>query len=129
MREKEKIIITSSIFNGVTSEEFKLLEYCKKRGDWLIVGLHSDLWLYTCSGITKLDVATRRRMLSWFPMIDEIFTFNDTDGTVCHLLNLVKKCYPNSNTTYIGISDMQNKPEFKVTGIHFEHNQTITRKT
>jgi hypothetical protein len=51
---------------------------------------------------------------------DEVFTFNDTDGTVFQLIKLVKICYPHADITYISQEDMHNMPETKIKGITFE---------
>jgi len=49
-----------------------------------------------------------------------VFTFDDTDGTVCQLLKLVKICYPNAEYTFVSQEDMHNMPESKIRGITFE---------
>ena len=63
---------------------------------------------------------TRREIIKSLKFVDEIFTFNDTDGTVCQLLKLVKICYPNADITYVTQEDMHNQPETKIKGITFE---------
>ena len=50
MREKEKIIITCGTFDPLSIEELKLLRKCKDKGDWLIVGIHSDWWMMWSQG-------------------------------------------------------------------------------
>ena len=55
-----------------------------------------------------------------FRSVDEVFTFNDSDGTVCQLLKLVKICYPHADITYVSNEDMDNMPEKKIRGITFE---------
>jgi hypothetical protein len=52
--------------------------------------------------------------------VDEIFSFNDSDGTVCQLLKIIKICYPGANITYVSEDDMFNMPETKIKGINFE---------
>ena len=52
--------------------------------------------------------------------VDEVMTFNDSDGTVCQLLKIAKICYPNADITYISQEDMHNMPETKIRGITFE---------
>ena len=63
---------------------------------------------------------TRREIIKSLECVDEVFSFNDTDGTICQLLKIVKICYPNSDITYISDEDMHNMPETKIKGINFE---------
>jgi glycerol-3-phosphate cytidylyltransferase-like family protein len=63
---------------------------------------------------------TRREIIKSLKYVDEVFTFNDSDGTVCQLLKLVKICYPQADITYISQEDMHNMPETKIKGITFE---------
>jgi glycerol-3-phosphate cytidylyltransferase-like family protein len=120
MHEKEKIIIVTGEFDPLDMENLKFLKKCKRKGDWLIVGVHSDWWmLYSVGGFVH-NYETRREILSNIKCVDEIFSFNDTDGTVCQLLKIVKICYPQSDITYVSNMDMHNMPETKIKGITFE---------
>jgi len=120
MYEKEKIIIVTGEFDPLDMEGLRFLKKCKRKGDWLIVGLHSDWWMmYSVGGFVQ-NYETRREILSNIKCVDEIFTFNDTDGTVCQLLKIVKICYPQSDITYVSNMDMHNMPETKIKGITFE---------
>jgi glycerol-3-phosphate cytidylyltransferase-like family protein len=120
MFEKDRIIITSGTFDPLSIEELKFLKKCKARGDWLIVGVHSDWWMAWSQGGFVQDYNTRREIISNLKCVDEIFSFNDSDGTVIQLLKLVKICYPDSDITYISDEDMHNMPETKIRGITFE---------
>ena len=120
MHEKEKIIITSGIFDPLTKEELTFLKKCKAKGDWLVVGIHSDWWMMWAEGGFVQNYDTRREIIQNLKTVDEIFTFNDSDGTVCQLLKIVKICYPNCDITYISQEDMHNMPESKIRGITFE---------
>jgi glycerol-3-phosphate cytidylyltransferase-like family protein len=120
MHEKEKIIIVTGEFDPLDMESLRFLKKCKRKGDWLIVGVHSDWWmLYSIGGFVH-NYETRREILSNIKCVDEIFSFNDTDGTVCQLLKIVKICYPYSDITYVSNMDMHNMPETKIKGITFE---------
>jgi glycerol-3-phosphate cytidylyltransferase-like family protein len=120
MHEKEKIIIVTGEFDPLDMESLRFLKKCKRKGDWLIVGVHSDWWmLYSVGGFVH-NYETRREVLSNIKCVDEIFSFNDTDGTVCQLLKIVKICYPQSDITYVSNMDMHNMPETKIKGITFE---------
>jgi cytidyltransferase-like protein len=120
MHPKDKVIITSGIFDPLTIEELHYLKRCKEKGDWLVVGVHSDYYMQWSQGGFVQNYSTRREILLSLKIIDEIFTFDDMDGTVCQLLKLVKICYPDAEIIYISPEDMFNKPESKIRGITFE---------
>jgi len=120
MHKKEKIIITSGTFDPLDSEELNYLKRCKRKGDWLIVGIHTDWWMLWSQGGFVHNYGTRREVISNLKFVDEVFTFNDSDGTVCQLLKIVKICYPNADITYVSQTDMHNMPETKIRGITFE---------
>ena len=120
MRLKDKIIIISGCFDPLSNDELLFLKRCHHRGDWLVVGVHSDWWMLYSQGGFVQNYDTRREIIKSLKYVDEVFSFNDSDGTVCQLLKLVKICYPDANITYISQEDMHNMPETKIKGITFE---------
>jgi len=120
MPKRDRIIITSGIFDPLGIEELNYLKKCKSKGDWLVVGIHSDWWMMWSQGGFVQDYQIRREIIKSLNCVDEIFTFNDSDGTVCQLLKLVQICYPHSEIIYVSEDDMQDMPEKKIRGIKFE---------
>jgi bifunctional ADP-heptose synthase (sugar kinase/adenylyltransferase) len=117
---KDRIIITCGYFDPLSIEELKFLKRCRAKGDWLIVGVHSDWYMMWAQGGFVQNYQTRREILSNINAVDEIMTFNDSDGTVCQLLKIAKICYPDAMITYISQEDMKDMPEMKIKGIKFE---------
>ena len=120
MRKRERIIITCGEFDPLSHEELKFLQKCRQRGDWLIVGIHSDWWMLYARGGFMQSYDTRREIISNLRCVDEILSFNDGDGTVCQLLKIAKIVYPDVEMVYISQEDMHNMPETKIRGITFE---------
>jgi bifunctional ADP-heptose synthase (sugar kinase/adenylyltransferase) len=120
MHHKDKIIVTCGEFDPLSREELQFLRKCNMKGDWLIVGVHSDWWMHYARGGFMQNYETRREVISSLKCVDEIMTFNDSDGTVCQLLKIVQICYPNADITYVSQEDMHNMPEMKIKGITFE---------
>jgi len=120
MYPKDRIIITSGSFDPLSIEELNLLKRCKSRGDWLIVGIHTDWYMMWSFGGFVQNYDTRREIVKSLNIVDEVMTFNDSDGTVCQLLKIAKICYPNADITYVSQEDMHNMPEMKIKGITFE---------
>jgi glycerol-3-phosphate cytidylyltransferase-like family protein len=120
MHEKEKIIVTCGLFDPLTIEELRFLKKCRSKGDWLIVGVHTDWWMAWSEGGFVQNYQSRREIINNIKCVDEVMSFNDSDGTVCQLLKIVKICYPHADITYISEEDMHNMPETKIKGITFE---------
>ena len=120
MHEKERIVVICGAFDPLSLEELNYIKKCHRRGDHLIVGVHTDWWMMWALGGFVQTYETRREIIKSLKYVDEVFTFNDSDGTVCQLLKIIKICYPNADITYISQEDMHNMPETKIKGITFE---------
>lgn len=118
--KKEKVIVITGEYDPLSLEEISFIKRCKAKGDWLVIGIHSDWWMMWARGGFVQNYDTRREIIKSMRYVDEIFTFDDTDGTVCQLLKLVKICYPDADITYVSQEDMHNMPETKIRGINFE---------
>jgi glycerol-3-phosphate cytidylyltransferase-like family protein len=127
MTKKENIIVLSGEFDFITYNDFKLLKTCKSKCDWLVVGVHSDSYMELCRSGAKNTFEQRKEFVESFPFVDEVFTFNDFDGTSCNLLKLVKLCYPASNIIYVSETNMQNMPEARIRGITFTTFEVINQ--
>lgn len=127
MTKKENIIVVSGEFDPITYNDFRLLGTCKSKADWLIVGIHSDAFMDLCRGGHKNTYEQRKEMVESFPFVDEVFAFNDIDGTSCNLLKLIKLCYPASNIIYVSETNMQNMPEARIRGITFTTFEIINQ--
>ena len=120
MQPKDKIIIITGTFDPLTLEELNYIKKCHHKGNWLIVGVHTDWWMQWSQGGFVQNYDTRKDIVKSIKYVDEVFSFNDSDGTVCQLLKIVKICYPGAEITYISPEDMHNMPETKIRGINFE---------
>jgi glycerol-3-phosphate cytidylyltransferase-like family protein len=119
MKKREKIIVVCGGFDPLSIEDLYFLRACKRKGDWLIVGVHSDWWMGISQGGSMQNYETRKEIIKELKCVDEVMDFNDSDGTVCQILKLVKILYPNSDITYVSDFDMINQPESKIRGITF----------
>ena len=117
---KEKIIVVAGEFDPLTIDDVRFLMKSKMHGNWLIAGIYSDSWMEICRGGYTFTRSERSEIVQNLKCVDEVFYFNDSDGSVCNLLKLVKVCYPASDITYISRYDMHNMPETKIRGITFE---------
>jgi cytidyltransferase-like protein len=120
MYKKEKIIITTGTFDIISSEEINFLKKCKRKGDWLVVGVHTDTYISKRLYKVMQSYNTRKEVVENLKFVDEVFSFDDSDGTVCQLLKIIKICYPGAEITFLSQKDLENAPEKKIRGINFE---------
>ena len=88
MIEKDRIIAVTGCFDPLSLEELNFLKLCKMKGDWLVVGVHSDWWLNWSLGGFVHNYETRREIIKSLKYVDEVFTFNDSDGTIMQFLKI-----------------------------------------
>lgn len=117
---RDKIVVIAGNYDIVTVEDIRFIKTCKRKGDWLIVGLHSDIMVHLTTNNIHNNYDNRLEFLQSLKYVDEVLRFNDSDGTYCNLLKCVKLFYPNSEITFITKHDMNNMPETKIRGINFE---------
>jgi bifunctional ADP-heptose synthase (sugar kinase/adenylyltransferase) len=117
---KDRIIVTSGNYDILTVEDLRFLQKCRSRGDWLIIGLHSDIVVHMSTNTLYNTYEDRQELLQGLQCVDEVMRFKDSDGTSCNLLKSVKLFYPQADITFISKYDMHNTPETKIRGITFE---------
>lgn len=116
-----KIIVVSGGFDPVHSGHIKLIKEARLLGDMLIVGVNSDEWLARKKGRAFMPWQERLCVLNNLSSVDEVYTFNDDDGTACHLLEQVRAHYPDADIVFANGGDRTNTniPEMISPGIEF----------
>ena len=84
------IVIVSGGFDPVHSGHIRLIKEARLLGDQLIVGINSDEWLARKKGRAFMPWQERLCVLNNLRQVDEVYTFDDEDGTACHLLQQVR---------------------------------------
>lgn len=120
MTKKDKLIVTAGDYDYVNSEDLKFLEKCRSKGDWLIVGLHSDMQVYLRCNTINNNYDERQEFLLGLRPVDEVLRFDDSKGNYCNLLKLIKVIYPKADITFVTKHDLLDTPERKIRGINFE---------
>jgi D-beta-D-heptose 7-phosphate kinase/D-beta-D-heptose 1-phosphate adenosyltransferase len=116
-----KIIVVSGGFDPVHSGHIKLIKQARLLGDMLIVGINRDEWLARKKGQAFMPWQERLCVLNNLNSVDEVYTFDDEDGTACHLLQQVKAHYPTDRIIFANGGDrtQNNIPEMAVDGVEF----------
>jgi cytidyltransferase-like protein len=118
--KREKIIVTIGAFDPVELSDLNFLKRAKSKGDWLIVGVHSDIYLTKYEKSFIQNYNSRSEIVRELKCVDEVFMYNDSDGTACQLLKIVQMCYPYSDIFFVSKNgDKETSPEGKMKGIKF----------
>lgn len=116
-----KIAVVSGGFDPVHSGHIKLIKAARALGDQLIVGINSDEWLARKKGRAFMPWQERLSVLNNLKQVDEVYTFDDEDGTACHLLAQVRAHYPKAEIIFANGGDrtQNNIPEMSVPDVEF----------
>jgi len=116
-----KITVVSGGFDPLHSGHIKLIKEARLLGDMLIVGINSDEWLARKKGRAFMPWQERLCVLNNLSSVDEVYTFDDDDGTACHLLQQVRAHYPDADIIFANGGDrtQDNIPEMTVNGVEF----------
>jgi cytidyltransferase-like protein len=116
------IVVVSGGFDPIHSGHIKLLKEARLLGDMLIVGINSDEWLERKKGRAFMPWTERLCILNNLSMVDEVYTFDDEDGSACHLLEQVKAHYPEDRIIFANGGDRtpDNIPEMRLQDIIFK---------
>lgn len=116
-----KIVVVSGGFDPVHSGHILMFNSAKALGDYLVVGVNSDDWLIRKKGNEFMPWSERSTIVANFKSVDEIMSFDDSDGTACDLLEKVKLKFPNHEIIFANGGDRTaiNIPEMRVAGVEF----------
>lgn len=118
--KKEKIIVVAGIFDALDLIDINFLKRARAKGDWLIVGVHSDIYTASQNNGFIHNYETRSAVIRELKCVDEVFTFNDGDGTIEQLLKLVQIAYATADIFFVAPYDEKDAaPELKLKGVKF----------
>lgn len=112
----EKIVLVTGGFDPVHSGHIAYFKAAKSLGDRLIVGLNSDEWLSRKKGRAFMPWNERLCVINNLSMVDEVYTFDDDDGSARHFIQQVRAHYPNAKLIFANGGDRTDKniPEMDV---------------
>ena len=111
-----KIVLVTGGFDPVHSGHIAYFKEARTLGDMLIVGLNSDEWLERKKGRAFMPWNERLCVVNNLAMVDEVYTFDDTDGSARHFIQQVRAHYPRAELIFANGGDRtdQNIPEMDV---------------
>ena len=117
-----KIVMATGGFDPVHSGHIAYFKAAKALGDLLIIGLNSDEWLERKKGRAFMPWNERLCILNNLAMIDEVYTFDDEDGSARHFIQQVRAHYPAATLVFANGGDRtkDNIPEMDVQDTNIE---------
>jgi cytidyltransferase-like protein len=111
-----KIVLVTGGFDPVHSGHIAYLKAARALGDMLLVGLNSDDWLVRKKGQAFMPWNERLCVINNLSMVDEVYTFDDDDGSARHFIQQVRAHFPTSELIFANGGDRtkENIPEMDV---------------
>ena len=108
-----KIVLVTGGFDPLHSGHIAYFKAARTLGDMLIVGLNSDDWLARKKGQAFMPWNERLCIVNNLAMVDEVYTFDDEDGSARHFIQQVRAHYPDSDLIFANGGDRtaDNIPE------------------
>jgi D-beta-D-heptose 7-phosphate kinase/D-beta-D-heptose 1-phosphate adenosyltransferase len=117
-----KIVLVTGGFDPIHSGHIAYFKSAKLLGDMLIVGLNSDEWLERKKGRAFMPWSERLCIINNLTMVDEVYTFDDEDGSAKHFIQQVRAHYPDSQLIFANGGDRTaiNIPEMDINDNNIE---------
>jgi cytidyltransferase-like protein len=111
-----KIVLITGGFDPLHSGHIAYFKAAKTLGDMLIVGLNSDDWLVRKKGAAFMPWNERLCVINNLSMVDEVYTFDDDDGSAKHFIQQARAHYPDAELIFANGGDRtkDNIPEMDV---------------
>jgi cytidyltransferase-like protein len=112
----KKIVLVTGGYDPLHSGHIAYFKAARTLGDMLIVGLNSDDWLTRKKGSAFMPWNERLCIVNNLSMVDEVFTFDDEDGSARHFIQQVRAHYPDAELIFANGGDRtkDNIPEMDV---------------
>jgi len=111
-----KIVLVTGGFDPIHSGHIAYFKSARTLGDMLIVGLNSDEWLERKKGRAFMPWNERLCIINNLSMVDEVYTFDDEDGSARHFIQQARAHYPDATLVFANGGDRtkDNIPEMDV---------------
>jgi cytidyltransferase-like protein len=111
-----KIVLCTGGYDPLHSGHISYFKSARSLGDMLIVGINSDEWLERKKGRAFMPWNERLCIVNNLAMVDEVYTFDDEDGSAKAFIRQVRAHYPDAELIFANGGDRtkDNIPEMDV---------------
>ena len=100
-----KIVLVTGGFDPIHSGHIAYLKAARLLGDMLLVGINSDEWLERKKGRAFMPWNERLCIINNLTMVDEVYTFDDEDGSAKHFIQQARAHYPDAELIFANGGD------------------------
>lgn len=117
-----KIVLVTGGFDPLHSGHIAYFKAARTLGDMLIVGINSDEWLERKKGRAFMPWNERLCIINNLAVVDEVYTFDDADGSAKHFIQQVRAHYPDTELIFANGGDRtkDNIPEMDIVDNNLE---------
>ncbi len=117
-----RIVLVTGGFDPVHSGHISYFKSARTLGDMLLVGLNSDEWLERKKGRAFMPWNERLCVINNLSMVDEVYTFDDEDGSAKSFIKQVRAHYPDAKLIFANGGDRtsSNIPEMNIVDDNLE---------
>jgi cytidyltransferase-like protein len=118
----KKIVLVTGGFDPLHSGHIEYFKAAKRLGDKLVVGINSDNWLARKKGRSFMPWNERASIVQNLKMVDEVISFDDSDGSAIDAIHITKSFYPLDEIIFANGGDRtaSNIPEMLVKDVIFK---------
>jgi cytidyltransferase-like protein len=113
----KRIVLITGGFDPLHSGHIAYFKAAKQLGDWLIVGINSDLWLTKKKGRPFMPVWERYEIINNLKMVDQtVVVADDPDGSCTTFIKETLELFPDAEIIFANGGDRtkENIPEMQV---------------
>ena len=111
-----KYYIVSGGFDPIHEGHVEMICSASRKSDGVILLLNSDEWLCRKKGKNFMSYNSRKIVCSSIKGVIDVLGFDDSDGSACDGIRIVRKKYPNEELIFANGGDRTNEniPETKI---------------
>lgn len=112
----QTIVLVTGGFDPLHSGHLAYFSAARQLGDRLMVGVNSDAWLESKKSRAFMPWNERASVIRNLRMVDEVYTFDDLDGSARHFIQQIRAHYPRTRLIFANGGDRtaHNIPEMDV---------------
>ena len=117
----QTVVVVSGGFDPAHAGHVAMIRAARALGTFLVVGVNSDAWLERKKGRAFMPWHHRAAVMRAMLGVNEVMSFDDSDGSARDLLEKVKRQFSTSRVIFANGGDRtaDNIPEMSVTDVEF----------